>query len=119
MFKIGDFSRIARVSARLLRYYDELGLLRPQIVDSFTGYRLYSAAQLPQLNRILVLKQLGLNLDQIGKIMEQNLSAQDLRGMLMHSQSGAGAGRCRGSGAFAPGRGTHCADRSGGPARLG
>jgi DNA-binding transcriptional MerR regulator len=51
MFKIGDFSRIARVSCRLLRYYDEIGLLKPAIVDRSSGYRFYSAAQLQQLNR--------------------------------------------------------------------
>jgi DNA-binding transcriptional MerR regulator len=62
MFKIGDFSRIARVSCRLLRYYDELGLLRPTLVDRDSGYRYYSASQLQQLNRILVLKELGLSL---------------------------------------------------------
>src|SRR5262245_25670051 len=82
MFRIGDFSRIARVSGRLLRYYDELGLLKPQHVDPATGYRLYSAAQLPRLNRILVLKQLGLSLEQITKVMEDNVSAQELRRML-------------------------------------
>ena len=46
MFRIGDFSRIARVSARLLRFYDEIGLLRPMHADSRTGYRYYSAEQL-------------------------------------------------------------------------
>jgi DNA-binding transcriptional MerR regulator len=83
MFRIGDFSRIARVSCRLLRYYDELGLLKPSIVDGVTGYRLYSATQLPRLNRILVLKQLGLSLEQIAKVMEDSVSAQQLRGMLL------------------------------------
>lgn len=83
MFRIGDFSRIARVSCRLLRYYDELGLLRPAIVDRASGYRFYSAAQLPRLNRILVLKELGLSLDQIGPIIDENVSAAQLRAMLL------------------------------------
>src|SRR5262245_4426371 len=59
MFKIGEFSRIARVSARLLRYYDELGLLKPGVVDATTGYRYYTSSQLLRLNRILVLRDLG------------------------------------------------------------
>src|SRR5581483_10239178 len=59
MFRIGEFSKIARVSGRLLRYYDEIGLLSPQSIDPETGYRYYSARQLPRLNRILVLKELG------------------------------------------------------------
>src|SRR5580658_1515554 len=83
MFKIGDFSRIARVSCRLLRYYDELGLLRPAIVDRSSGYRFYSAAQLQQLNRILVLRELGLSLDQIAKAVSKTVSADELRAMLL------------------------------------
>ncbi|MGH8681998.1 MAG: MerR family transcriptional regulator [Burkholderiales bacterium] len=83
MFRIGDFSRIARVSCRLLRYYDELGLLKPVVVDRETGYRFYSASQLPQLNRILVLKELGLSLEQIGQIIDNNVSSAELRAMLL------------------------------------
>ena len=56
MFQIGEFSQIARVSARLLRYYESLGLLKPVRTDFTTGYRYYSASQLPRLNRILALK---------------------------------------------------------------
>src|SRR5690349_13499337 len=63
MFKIGDFSKLSRVSVKTLRYYDELGLLKPAHVDHFTGYRYYSADQLPQLNRILALKDLGFSLE--------------------------------------------------------
>jgi DNA-binding transcriptional MerR regulator len=83
MFRIGDFSRIARVSCRLLRYYDELGLLQPGRVEQHTGYRYYSAAQLPRLNRILVLKELGMSLEQIARIIDANPSAAELRAMLL------------------------------------
>jgi DNA-binding transcriptional MerR regulator len=83
MFKIGDFSRIARVSCRLLRYYDVLGLLKPTIVDRSSGYRFYSAAQLQQLNRILVLRDLGLSLDQIARATSKAVSADELRAMLL------------------------------------
>jgi DNA-binding transcriptional MerR regulator len=87
VFKIGDFSRIARVSCRLLRYYDELGLLKPAIVDRESGYRYYSAAQLTQLNRILVLKELGLTLDQIGRAISNTVSPDELRSMLLIRRS--------------------------------
>lgn len=83
MFKIGDFSRIARVSCRLLRYYDEIGLLEPATVERDTGYRYYSASQLPRLNRILVLKELGLSLEQIARVIRDGVSAAELRGMLV------------------------------------
>jgi len=82
MFRIGEFSRIARVSARLLRYYDELGLLKPGVVDAASGYRYYTSAQLQRLNRILVLRDLGLTLEQIGGVIDQNASADQLRAML-------------------------------------
>lgn len=51
MFKIGDFSKLSRVSVKTLRYYDEIGLLKPVGVDRFTRYRYYSAEQLPLLHR--------------------------------------------------------------------
>jgi DNA-binding transcriptional MerR regulator len=83
MFRIGEFSLIAQVSGRLLRYYDEIGLLSPQYTDPQTGYRYYSAGQLPRLNRILVLKELGLGLDQIARLLDQHASSEEIRGMLL------------------------------------
>lgn len=61
MLKIGEFSKVAQVSVKTLRYYDELGLLRPEWVDRYTGYRYYSLQQLPRLNRILALRELGVS----------------------------------------------------------
>lgn len=83
MFRIGDFSRIARVSARLLRFYDEIGLLAPAHADSQTGYRHYAVAQLAQLNRITVLKELGFSLEQIGDMLKSPPHADELRRMLL------------------------------------
>jgi DNA-binding transcriptional MerR regulator len=83
MFRIGEFSQIARVSGRLLRYYDGIGLLRPEHTDTTSGYRYYSAAQLPRLNRILALKDLGLSLDQIAQLVDDKVSTEEIRGMLM------------------------------------
>jgi DNA-binding transcriptional MerR regulator/effector-binding domain-containing protein len=83
MFRIGEFSRIGRVSMRLLRYYDEIGLLRPAHTDDSNSYRYYTAAQLPQLNRILVLRDLGLSLDQIARALQTGVSPDELRGMLL------------------------------------
>lgn len=82
MFRIGEFSQIARVSGRLLRYYDSIGLLRPQRIDPETGYRYYSAGQLERLNRILALKDLGLSLDQVARMLDDKVSAAEIRGML-------------------------------------
>lgn len=82
MFRIGEFSKLAQVSGRLLRYYDEFGLFSPEYTDPQTGYRYYSAQQLPQLNRILVLKELGLSLEQIAHLLTESTSTDALRGML-------------------------------------
>src|SRR5207253_4554648 len=62
MFRIREFSRFSRVSVKMLRHYDRLGLLHPARVDPDTRYRYYSARQLPRLNRILALRDLGFSL---------------------------------------------------------
>lgn len=82
MFKIGEFSRLSRVSVRMLRHYDQLGLLTPSQTDPFTNYRYYSAEQLPRLNRILALRDLGFSLEQIAGMLDDDLSADQLLGML-------------------------------------
>src|SRR5919201_2566804 len=83
MFRTGEFSQIARVSKRLLQYYDEINLLKPAYTDPQTGYRYYSARQLPQLNRILALKDLGLTLDHIAAMLEHAISDEAIHGMLL------------------------------------
>jgi DNA-binding transcriptional MerR regulator/DNA gyrase inhibitor GyrI len=82
VYRIGEFSRISRVPISALRYYSDLGLLPPATIDSESGYRYYSAAQLPRLNRILALKDLGLSLEEIGATLSDELPAEELRGML-------------------------------------
>ena len=81
MFSIGEFARLGDVSARTLRHYDEIGLLRPATVDPDTGYRGYSAAQLGQLNRVMALKELGLSLTQVRQLLG-GVTLVELRGML-------------------------------------
>ncbi len=87
MFKIGDFSKIAQVPVSQLRYYADIGLFAPRQIDPFTSYRYYSASQLPELNRILVLKELGLTLDQIRQAISDDISADEVRGMLRLRQA--------------------------------
>ncbi|HSL28294.1 MAG TPA: MerR family transcriptional regulator [Anaerolineales bacterium] len=82
MIKIGDFARLSQVSVVTLRYYDEMDLLKPVRVDAFTGYRFYSAGQLPRLNRILALKDLGFSLDQVRLMLADGLAPGQLRSML-------------------------------------
>lgn len=83
MFTVGEFSRIAQVSKRLLRYYDEIGLLKPVHTDKSSGYRYYSAEQMSLLNRILALKELGLSLDQVQRVLRNNVSTDEIQGMLL------------------------------------
>jgi DNA-binding transcriptional MerR regulator/predicted transcriptional regulator YdeE len=82
MIKIGEFSRLAQVPINTLRYYDQVGLLKPVKVDSFTGYRYYAVSQLRRLNRILALKGLGFSLEQIAAVLDEGLSVAEMRGML-------------------------------------
>ncbi|MFY1615331.1 MerR family transcriptional regulator [Micromonospora sp. WMMD736] len=82
MFTIGDFARLARVSVRMLRHYDSIGLLHPASVDPHTGYRFYRAEQLRRLNRVIALKDLGLTLEQVRAIVDESVDTAELRGML-------------------------------------
>ncbi len=87
MFKIGEFARFSRVSVKMLRHYDELGLLQPAHVDPETNYRYYTVDQLPQLHRIVALKDLGFSLAQIAGLLQQPFSTETLRGMLTLRQA--------------------------------
>jgi DNA-binding transcriptional MerR regulator/effector-binding domain-containing protein len=82
MFTIGDFARHGRVSVRMLRHYDAIGLLRPARVDPHSGYRGYEAAQLSRLNRVVALKDLGFTLEQVAAIIDEKVGIDELRGML-------------------------------------
>jgi effector-binding domain-containing protein len=86
MIRIGLFSKLSQVPVKTLHYYDEIGLLEPAEIDSFTDYRYYSVTQLPRLNRILALKDLGLSLNQIAQLLTEELPVEQLRGMLRLKQ---------------------------------
>ena len=69
MFKIGEFSKLSRISIRMLRHYDEIGLLVPEETDPWTGYRRYAAAQLMTANRITALRGLGFSLAETAALL--------------------------------------------------
>ena len=87
MIKIGDFARMCEVSVPTIRYYDEVGLLKPLSVDSTSGYRYYSVSQMPRLNRIMALKDLGFTLQQIENVLNGGLTLHELQGMLKMKQA--------------------------------
>lgn len=78
MLRIGDFSKLSRISIRMLRHYDECGLLKPETVDAFTGYRQYSESQLLWAGRIQVLKNMGFGLSMISEILDKYTDANEL-----------------------------------------
>ena len=82
MLRISDFAQLSRVSPKALRLYDRMGLLKPIQVDSLNGYRYYSASQLSRLNRIVVFKELGFSLEEISQLLNENISTEEIRGML-------------------------------------
>lgn len=87
MLKIGDFSKLSRISIRMLRHYDEIGLLVPESIDGFTGYRYYSEAQLPVANRIQALKDMGFSLSVIAEILKTYGNPQELKQYLLLKQT--------------------------------
>jgi DNA-binding transcriptional MerR regulator len=72
VYSIGMFSKINRITTKTLRHYDEIGLLKPEEIDRFTGYRYYTSNQLPVLHKILTLKQMGLALNDIKTALENS-----------------------------------------------
>ncbi len=87
MLNIGEFARLGQVSRRMLRHYDELGLLTPERVDPASGYRFYSVHQLGRLHRIVALRDIGFGLEQIRQILTEDISVEELRGMLRLRQA--------------------------------
>jgi DNA-binding transcriptional MerR regulator len=86
MFTIGEFARLGDISIRMLRHYDEIGLLAPAQVDPATGYRSYSIAQLRDLNRIVALRGLGFSLAEVRQLLA-GITAAELRAMLLARQA--------------------------------
>ena len=70
MLKIGDFSKLSRVSIRMLRHYDDIGLLKPAEIDTFSGYRYYREEQLYTAARITAFKDMGFVLADITRMLE-------------------------------------------------
>ncbi len=65
VYKIGDFANIVNISVRTLRYYDEIGLLKPEIVDRYTNYRYYTEDNVVEAQFITLLKGVGFTLQEI------------------------------------------------------
>lgn len=82
MLKIGDFSKLSRISIRMLRNYADIGLLVPDEVDEGTGYRYYSESQLPRAERIQMLKNMGFGLAAIGDILRNFQDAKEMEQFL-------------------------------------
>lgn len=83
MLRIGDFSKLSRISIRMLRHYNEIGLLIPDSIDDFTSYRYYSATQLPLANRINALKNMGFSLATITEILKEYSDTEALKKYLL------------------------------------
>jgi DNA-binding transcriptional MerR regulator len=82
MLRIGEFSRLSQVTIKALRYYDDVGLLKPDHIDPFTGYRYYSVEQIPIIHRIVAFKELGLSLEQIANLLDDQGSSEHIRDTL-------------------------------------
>jgi len=82
MLRISEFARAGNVTIRALRFYDQVGLLRPAHVSPETGYRRYTPAQIAELNRIQAFKDMGFALGEIADLLRQRPTAIQLRQIL-------------------------------------
>ena len=71
MLRIGEFSKLAKISIKALRYYDKIGLLKPAMIDSATQYRYYAPEQLQTVRLISMYKEAGLSGEMITKLVYQ------------------------------------------------
>lgn len=69
-YTINQLAKLAGVSTRTLRYYDQCGLLPPKDVRS-NGYRIYGQAEVDRLQQILFYRELGVELSEIGRILAE------------------------------------------------
>ena len=70
MYKIGDFSKMSKTTIKTLRYYEKEGLLKPTFIDQYTSYRYYESSQLVEISKIISLRQVGLSIKEIKKILD-------------------------------------------------
>jgi DNA-binding transcriptional MerR regulator len=91
VYGIGTVARLSQVSIRTLRHYDDLDLLNPAHVDPRTGYRYYSPDQIVRLHRILVLRDLGVPLSEIARLIVEDVTVEQLRGIVRLRQAEARA----------------------------
>ena len=77
--KIGEFSQLMQVTVKTLRHYEQKGLLTPDEVDEWTGYRYYSINQMQKLQTIRDLQRLGFSLDEIKDLFEDNSHFPSIR----------------------------------------
>ena len=89
MLKIGEFSKLSRISIRMLRYYDEMGLLTPETIDPFTGYRYYSESQFFTAGRITALKDMGFKLCDTAELLKRWEDRELLEQRLLAQQEAA------------------------------
>lgn len=75
MFRIGEFSKLTQVTVRMLRHYDQTGLLKPAQIDPTTGYRMYSVEQIPVLNKIVYLRDSGFQISEIKEVLHAESSS--------------------------------------------
>ena len=73
MYKIGEFANVVKSNIKTIRYYDEIDLLKPKIIDKFTSYRYYDEDNVSEYYAIILLKQMGFSLEEI-KIYKDDLS---------------------------------------------
>ena len=82
LLRIGDFSKLSQATVKMLRHYDDIGLLKPARIDPYTKYRYYTIEQLSRIHHIIALKELGISLEQIGIMLNLEPGKEQIKGML-------------------------------------
>ncbi len=87
LMRIGEIAGFFNVSAKALRIYEKMEIIKPTKVDEKTRYRYYSADQVKQLDALLELKELGFSLSEIKKLMDGGMTNDKFMEALIHKKA--------------------------------
>ena len=87
LLRIGEIAGFFNVSAKAIRIYEKMGIIKPVKIDPITKYRYYNAGQVQQLDAVLELKQLGFSLSEIKKLLDGGMTNERFMEALVHKKT--------------------------------
>ncbi len=87
LLRIGEIAGFFNISAKALRIYEKMEIIKPTKIDEKTGYRYYSADQVKQIDALIELKELGFSLSEIKKLMDGGMTSDKFMEALIYKKT--------------------------------